>query len=190
MEKSKLLKQLKAGNKETINELYTHYSQRLYRFAVGYLKSEEDARDVIQEVFIRLWNKREELKKDTNLEAFLFTVAKNTIISEFRKKISNKEYLEYLRSVVVKNNSDTESQVDYALLTERLEQLIHDLPEQRRRVYLLSKNQGYTNKAIAEELHISVKTVEDHMTKALRYLKENLKEYGLLAILFYEMFIR
>ena len=189
MEGGNLLDLLKGGDKNAINELYEKYSPRLYHFVLRYLKSEEDTRDIIQEVFIRLWNKREELKKGTNIEAFLFTVAKNVTISEFRKKITGKEYIEYLRSLVVKNNSDTELQVDYSLLSEQMEKLIGELPEQRRRIYLLSKDKGYSNKAIAKELQISVKTVEDHITKARRHLKENLKEYGLLAILFYKMFI-
>lgn len=184
MDERKLLKQLKTGNKNAINELYGQYSSRLYRFAIGYLKSEEDARDVIQEVFIRLWSNREKLKEETNLEAFLFAVAKNTVISVFRKKISEKEYLEQLRFRVVKNSSDTEKQVDYALLNEKVQQLIHSLPEQRRRIYLLSKEKDYSNKSIAEELHISLKTVEDHLTKARKYLKEHLKGYGFFILFF------
>ena len=132
MEKRNLIKQLKSENKLAINELYESYSSRLYRFAFGYLKSEADTLDIIQEVFIRLWNSRHQLKEDTNLESFLFTITRNTIIS---------------------------------------------------------KEKGYTNQAIANELHISIKTVEDHMTKARKFLKENLREYGLLAILFFELFI-
>ena len=189
MDGNKLADQLKSGSRHAINDIYSAYNSRLYRFALGYLKSEEDARDVIQEVFIRLWNNRNELKNDTNIEAFLFTLAKNTVISLFRKKISEKDYLEHLRHLVVKNSSDTENQVDYKLLSEKVKQLISKLPEQRRRIFLLSKEKGYPNKSIAEELHISVKTVEDHLTKARKFLKTNLDEYGLLAILFYEMFI-
>ena len=189
MGKSELIRQFKAGNKHTINELYDQYSSRLYRFAFGYLKSEADTLDVIQEVFMRLWNSRTTLKEDTNIEAFLFTITKNTIISAFRKNITEKEYLEHLKYSVVKNSSETEKQVDYNLLSERVEQLVSNLPEQRRQIFLLSKEVGYSNKDIAEKLHISVKTVEDHITKARKFLKENLKEYGFLATLFFEMFI-
>lgn len=167
-----------------MNELYAKYSKRLYIFACGYFKSEEDSRDLVQEVFIRLWNSREKLKEESNLEAFLFTITKNMIISGFRKKISEKEYLEQLRLLVVKNNSDTEEQVDYKLLEEKVKKLIHSLPDQRQRIYLLSKEEGYSNKAIADELQISVKTVEDHLTKARKFLKDHLKEYGFLSLFF------
>ena len=184
-----LLKQLRAGDKTAINELYGKYSKRLYRFAFGYLKSEEDTLDLIQEVFIRLWDARSSLKDSTNTEAFLFTIARNAVISTFRKKITEKEYLEHLKFTATKNSSDTEKQVDYALLSEQVKELVGRLPEQRRRVFQLSKEEGYSNKDIADKLKISIKTVEDHITKARKFLKENLKDYGLLAILFYEMFV-
>jgi len=189
METRNLIKQLKSGNKLAINELYELYSSRLYRFVFGYLKTEADTLDIIQEVFIRLWSSRSQLKDDTNLEAFLFTVARNTIISAFRKKITEKEYLEDLKLLAIQNSSDTESQVEYNLLSEKVKKLVTQLPNQRKRIFILSKEKGYTNQAIANELQISIKTVEDHMTKARKFLKENLKEYGLLAVLFFELFI-
>ncbi len=176
MEERNLIIRIKRGDKQALNELYEQYSKRLYGFAIGYLKLQEDSQDVVQEVFIRLWSSREELKDNTTPDALLFTIAKNLIISIFRKKTSEKQYLEQLRHFVVKNNSDTEKQVDYTILNERVQALIRSLPEQRQRVYLLSKEKGYSNKSIAEELNISVKTVEDHITKARKFLKDHLKE--------------
>ena len=182
MDENKIIKRLKAGEKEALNELYALYSRRIFGFALGYLKQEEDAHDVVQEVFIRLWMTRESLSSDSNPESYLFTLARNYIISTFRKKVSEKEYLKNLRFLVVQNNSDTESQVGYTLLSEKVKALIHSMPEQRRRVYLLSKESGRSNKSIAEELQISVKTVEDHITKARKFLKDHLREYGSLTI--------
>lgn len=77
-----------------------------------------------------MWTSRNSLREDTNMEAFLFTVARNTIITTFRKKILEKEYLEHLRFLVVKNPADTEKQVDYNLLSEQVQQLVNKLPEQ------------------------------------------------------------
>ncbi len=189
MSADKLFKQFIEGDKNAINELYSQYSKRLYRFAFGYLKTESDAQDIVQEVFVRLWNNRDKLKKDSNIEAYIFTIAKNTIISVFRKKISEKEFLEDLKFKVVKNSSDTEVQVDYSILSEKVKSTIDQLPPQRKKIYLLSKEKGLTNQKIADELNISVKTVEDHITKARKFLKGNLKDYGFVALLFYELFI-
>jgi RNA polymerase sigma-70 factor (ECF subfamily) len=189
MDEDKRLKRLIAGDKTAVNELYDEYSAKLYHFAFGYLKSEPDALDIVQEVFVNFWNNRKNLKKGSNLDAYLFTIAKNTVISVFRKKLSEKEYLENLKFKVIDNSIDTESKVNYDLLAEKIQQLIGQLPPQRKRIYIMCKEKGYTNQSVADELNISLKTVEDHMAKARKFLKENLSEYGLLALLFIELFI-
>lgn len=190
MDQSKQVKRLISGDKIVVNELYKKYSTRLYHFAYNYLKSEADALDVVQEVFINLWDNRKKLHKNSNLDAYLFTITKNTVISVFRKKLSEKEYIESLKNKVVVNGIDTETQVNYELLTQKLNQLIDQLPPQRKRVYILSKKQGLSNKRVANELKISVKTVEDHISKAKKFLKERLSEYGVCTLLFIELFIR
>jgi RNA polymerase sigma-70 factor (family 1) len=185
----KLLKQLKTNDKNAINELYETFSCRLFNFAFSYLKTEEDSLDVVQDVFLSLWKKRYDLNKDTNLEAYLFTVTKNSVISIFRKKISEKGYLEHLRNVAILYHNDNEEQLDYKYLSEKIQELIAMLPDHRKRIFQMSKEKGMSNKAIAEKLNISVKTVEDHMTKARRFIREHLTEQGFIAILFYELFV-
>ena len=184
-----LLRQLKLDDKNAINGLYEAYSRRLFNFAFSYLKTDEDSLDVVQDVFISLWKKRYDLKEDTNLEAYLFTVTKNSVISIFRKKISEKVYLEHLQQVAVLFHNDNEEQYDYQILSEKIQELVGKLPEHRKRIFQMSKENGMSNKAIAEELNISVKTVEDHMTKARRFIKSHLVEHGFIAILFYELFV-
>ncbi|MFV0591720.1 MAG: RNA polymerase sigma factor [Draconibacterium sp.] len=189
MTQNKQVQRLISDDKLVINELYEQYSPKIYHFALGYLKSEPDALDIVQEVFINLWDKRKKLKKDSNLNAYLFSIAKNAVISVFRKKLSEKQYLEELKGKVVISAVDTESRVNYDMLSEKIAQLVDQLPPQRKRVYFLNKEKGYSNQLVADELGISVKTVEDHITKARKFLKDNLKEYGYIALLFVELFI-
>jgi RNA polymerase sigma-70 factor (ECF subfamily) len=111
------------------------------------------------------------------------------VISIFRKKISEKEYLKHLQHVAVLFHSDNEDKFDYQNLSEKIQELVGKLPEQRKRIFQMSKEKGMSNKAIAEELLISIKTVEDHMTKARRFIREHITEHGFIAILFYELFI-
>lgn len=184
-----LFKQFKNNDKNAIDRLYKTYSRKLYNFAFAYLKTEEDALDVVQDVFINVWNKRDCLNDDTNLEAYLFTITKNSVISIFRKKITEKEYLDYLHYKAVQQYSINDEQYDYQHLSNRIKELTEQLPAQRKIVFKLSKEKGLSNRAIAEELNISVKTVEDHMTKARHFMKSQLTEYGVLAILFYELFV-
>jgi len=184
-----ILTDLRANDKNAINELYESYSRRLYNFAFSYLKTEEDTLDVIQNVFINLWEKRESIKSDTNLEAYIFTIAKNGIISLFRKKISEKKYLEHLQKTAIVAEDNLDDKYDYDLLNDRIRKLIDELPEQRRRVFLMSKEDGLGNKEIASELNISVKTVEDHKAKAKKFIREKLANSGFITALFLELFI-
>ncbi|WP_321998216.1 RNA polymerase sigma-70 factor [Draconibacterium orientale] len=189
MNNEKLINRFIDGDKTAINDLYAEYSPRLYRFAMAYLKSESEVLDIVQEVFVNVWVNRNKLKKDSNLDAYLFTVAKNTIVSVFRKKLSEKDYLEHLKNKTITNSIDTESQFNYNQLSDKLNELIEQLPPQRKKIYQLSKEQGLANKTIAAELEISVKTVEDHLSKASKFIKQNLTEYGFLALLFIDLFI-
>ena len=184
-----LFKQFRNNDKNAIDRLYKTYSRKLYNFAFAYLKTEEDALDVVQNVFINIWNKRDCLNDNTNLEAYLFTITKNSVISIFRKKTTEKEYLDYLHYKAVHQYSVNGEQYDYQNLSTRIKELTEQLPAQRKIVFKLSKEKGLSNRAIAEELNISVKTVEDHMTKARHFMKSQLTEYGILAILFYELFV-
>lgn len=184
-----LIKQIQVNDKDAINSIFLIYGKRLYNFAYAYLKTEVDSRDVVQDVFVCLWNNRSSLKEDTNLEAYLFTVTRNSVISIFRKKISEREYLKHLRETAIVQHSENDEQYDYLRLSERLQELVDQLPEQRKHIFRLSKEKGLSNKAIAEEMNISVKTVEDHITKARRFLKSRLTEYGIVALLFYELFV-
>lgn len=184
-----ILKQFRANDKNAINRLYELYSGKLYRFAFSYLKTEEDSLDVIQTVFLNLWDKRKQLKEDTNLEAYLFTITKNAVISIFRKKVQEKNYLEHLRHTAIVSHNHTEEQYDYEVLSEKIRELIEELPEQRQRIFKLDKEKGLSNKEIAEKLNISVKTVEDHKLKAKRFIKEKLGKSGFVALLFVELFL-
>ncbi|WP_319501470.1 RNA polymerase sigma-70 factor [uncultured Draconibacterium sp.] len=189
MNNETLINRFIEGDKTAINDLYAEYSPRLYRFAMAYLKSESEVLDIVQEVFVNVWMNRNKLKKDSNLDAYLFTVAKNTIVSVFRKKLSEKDYLEYLKNKSITNSIDTESQFNYNQLSDKLNDLVEQLPPQRKKIYQLSKEQGLANKTIAAELGISTKTVEDHLSKASKFIKKNLTEYGFLALLFIDLFV-
>lgn len=183
-----LFRQIKLNDKDAINSIFQVYSKRLYNFAFAYLKTEGDSKDVVQDVFVSLWNNRNNLKENTNLEAYLFTITKNSVISVFRKKITEKTYLNHLRETAIFQHVENDEQYDYEYLSAMIKDLIEQLPEQRKLVFKLSKEKELSNKAIAEELNISVKTVEDHITKARRFLRSRLTNHGLIAVLFFEIF--
>lgn len=179
------IKELKEENRAILDKIYVRYHRRIYLFAKSYLKLEDDSADIVQEVFIKIWLNRHKLRDDSNLDAFVFTIARNAIISLFRKKASEKKFTDLLSQMAVSSDNSTEAQLDYQFLSQKVDGLIDTLPEKRREVFILSRKRGLSNKEIAQQLGISEKTVEDHITKALSLLRKNLEASGIFAMLFY-----
>lgn len=186
---SKITKGLINDDKTAIDLIYNTYHKRIYSFAYSYLKIKDDALDVVHEVFIKLWETRHKIEPDTKLEAFVFTITRNTVLSIFRKKASERKYLDHLASLTVNFDFSTQNTLDYEFLKETIDQLVENLPPKRKQVFLISRNEGLSNKEIAQRLKISEKTVEDHLTKALAFLRIKMDKMGLIASLFAHMFL-
>lgn len=185
-----LITGLKNSDKSSIDSLYKHYHRRIYAFAFSLMKVEDDAMDVVHEVFLKLWEKRKSLDDDTKIEPLVFTITRNTVLSYFRKLASQKKYNDQIITAsLLKHSSATEEMTDYSFLKEKVDSLILQLPPKSRKVFILSREEGLSNKEIAQKLEIAEKTVEDHITRALAYLKKNLKEIGILGVLFWHLFI-
>ncbi len=187
-DEKEIIRGLKKGDKSCIDILYKTYHQRIYAFALSYLKVSEDALDVAHEVFICLWEKREKLDAEKNIESFVFAVTRNTVLSIFRKRASEQKYLSYLTSLTIEDTV-TEKMVNYNLLNEKVETLVAQLPPRRREVYTLSRKRGLSNKEISTRMNITEKTVEDHITKALASLRNGLKGVGVAGMMFYYLFL-
>ena len=177
------------NDKGVIDLIYNTYNKRIYAFAFSYLKVKDDALDVVHEVFIKLWENRHRIKAETKIEAFVFTITKNTVLSIFRKKASEKKYLEHLAYASVTDDYHTQNQLDYNFLEETIDGLVEELSPKRKEVFLRSRRDGLSNKEIAQQLKISEKTVEDHITKALGFLRKRMEEMGMIGILFFYLFL-
>ena len=181
--------QLIKGDKKAIDRLYEKFHARIFYFALSFLKNEEDSYDIVQEVFIKLWENRSTYQNYTNIDALIFTLAKNTVLSVFRKRASEQKYLEFLGYSAQTNNEATSEQVDYSFLKQQYESIIPQLPPKRKEIFMLSREKGLSNKEIAKLKGISEKTVEDHITKSLAFLKKHISHFGIWALLFYALFI-
>ena len=179
---------LKEGDLSAFNVLFDRYGKRLYHFSMGYLKSTADAEEIVQEVFLKIWNNRIELSTQKSFESYLFTIAKNGILNTIRKSKSEQAYLNY-----VKINPGKNILLDEELNFNELEKAYHEAIEQlsprRKEIYLLSKEQSLSNGEIATKMNISVKTVENQMTSALSEIRRNLRSLGFSGIIFFELFL-
>ena len=182
-----LVRNLSKGNLLAFNTLYKKYSGRLYRFALGYLKSEQEAEELVQEVFTIIWEKRADLKEELSFKSFLFTIAFNIVRKHFRTKVYLNEYFKTVTDADV--DMHTSQKITYDSLYQYITELVNQLPERRKEIFIKSRFEGLSIKEIAEKLKISHKTVENQLTEALKFIRTNLNSENIPVILFFILFI-
>jgi RNA polymerase sigma-70 factor (family 1) len=184
---SVLVKNLSKGNILAFNTLYKEYSVRLYRFAFGYLKQEEEAEELVQEVFTIIWERRSELKANLSFRSFLFTISFNLIRKYFRTKAHLKEFFE--SHSFEDADSGTSEEVSYQSLLQHLNKLVDQLPDRRREIFMKSRFEGLSIQEIAALYNISHKTVENQLSEALRFLRTSLNRESVPVILLFVLFM-
>ncbi|MEL7587490.1 MAG: RNA polymerase sigma-70 factor [Prolixibacteraceae bacterium] len=176
------------GDETSFKAVYDHFYPRLYYFVFEYIQHKDLAEDIVHDTFLTLWKKRTGLQADTNLNAYLYTLAKNNSLKKLRDEKYRKTVFSSTRLTAdeIEFNTGALSSLWTTDLTfpevERIIQsTLSQLPPQCKLVFELSRFANRKNKEIADELGISVKTVEGHITKAIKSLKVNLKDYLPLA---------
>lgn len=179
-----LFERIRTGDEAAFKVIYNRYIHRLYYFIHEYVPYNDIVENIIQETMMVLWVKRSELAVDTNLGAYLFTVARNNCLYKLRDRRYKQQLFQSaeISELELKLNMDAIEVLDTSqLIISEMEQIIENaleqLPPQCRMVFKLSRFENRKNKEIAEELGISEKTVEGHMTKALKVLRSALKDY-------------
>lgn len=187
---SELLTRLKNGDMIAFDLVYELYSHKLFSFVHKIIKDEAEADDIVQEVFVKIWESRHKLEDYKLLSSYIFTIAYNNSIDLIRKRINNTKYLEYLKnSAFINVTPDVATQIEFDELNKQVEMLVANLPERQRQVYLLHRQDGLTYPEIAVKLGISKNTVEIHMVKALKYLREHMDNSLLINMLFVSLFL-
>ena len=184
-----LMREIKADNMFAFDVLYKKYSKKLYNFGYSILKSQEEAENLIQDVYLNLWENRYQVEKDSSIKYYLFTIAYNSAISIIRKKARESEFIEYLKYLQEINEEPVNMELEYNELTNKLDEIVQALPQRQKEVYLLHRVESLKYNEISERLHISVNTIENHMSRALKTIREKLGNYSLIAILFWHLFV-
>ncbi|MEM8506993.1 MAG: RNA polymerase sigma-70 factor [Bacteroidota bacterium] len=156
--------------------IYEQYAPKLYNYALRFSKDEQMAKEVVQEVFVTLWEKRDSITIEGNLEAYLVKLAKFKLIDHHRKI----KRLEKLYASVKVNESEAltpEDHLAYEGTKATIFNIFKGLPKKAQRIFLLSRKAGMTNKEIATNLNISEKTVEYHIKKSLKRFRDSILSY-------------
>lgn len=183
-----LICQLKAGDKQAFNKLFYQYQKKLYNFSYKLLHAQEEAEEIVQEVFIKVWEHRSTLKEGLPFEAFIIRIAKNLIYNKAKRRVNEFAYKEYCMQYSNTLRLTTEDEINFNTLERLTSQFVEQLPPLRKTVFTMSRIQGLTNKEIASQLDISVSTVENHINKALKSLKHHLYQHDVdMLILFFAL---
>lgn len=183
------VKKLQKSDIESFNILYKKYSPRLYRFSLNYLKSPEEAEDIVQEVFCCIWEKRKGLNPEYSFNSYLFTIAFNIIKKHFIRLAQKNKFKDEWIYSLLKQNDDLDTVLDYKFLLKEVEAIVNSLPNRRRLIFIKRKFVGLPIKQIAEELGISPNTVENQLTIAQKTIREELFKKKLSGLLFHILFI-
>lgn len=177
-----LIRQFKNGDHHSYKLLYEKYAPKLFGFSRKYLNSDIEAEETVQEIFIRIWEKKDNIDETQSFSSYIFQAAKHRIFNGFRKKVNEQAYLDFLTASDNQSYRFTEMEVEYQEIKEKADQAIGAMPPKRQEIFRMSREQGLKNKEIADKLQISIKTVENQMGQALKYLREELKDYQLVIL--------
>jgi RNA polymerase sigma-70 factor, ECF subfamily len=185
-----LLLLLQKDDRVAFYNLYERYSKRLYFFVLQYVKFNADAEEIVQEVFIKIWEKRKTIDAYSSFESFLFTITYNATISLLRKRITENKYLAHLQSIQQVNEiTESTDNLYFNELNDKLESLLNELSPRQKEIFLLSREEGLTHKQISKKLHISVNTVKKHISNTISFLKSHLDNGLAVSGLFFYMFV-
>ena len=181
-----IFKKVAEGDEAAFRILFDQYWDTVYGVALALTKSTGMAEEMAQDVFVKLWLKREKLAGVENFEGYLFTIARNHIFNAFRKKIKTAAFTEHLLDYAQDTIATTDTPDRHLLCNELERQVasaVEHLSQQQRTIYSLSRYHGLSQEEIAATLHISRHTVKSHMNKALHVIRDYLRHYSILELL-------
>lgn len=173
MTDKELVCELQMGSKDAFNEIYARYARKLYTFTLRYVKSREDAEEIVQDVFVKLWVYRNSILRGELLNAFIFKIAKNQIINRYKSTLHSavyESYVEYCNDIRF-SVFDTSLPMEYDEFRRKLDKAMESLTDTQRKSVDYVKLQNYSIKETAEKLRLKEQTVKNAVTAGLKILR-------------------
>ncbi len=183
-----ILQALRNGETYAFDYLFEKYSKALYHFSLKLLKSSEKAEEIVQNVYLKIWEKRSGIDPYQLFRSYLFTIALNDIRKAFLEKAKENQFKEVLYDNLVSSEQDNNEGINFAYYLRILDEQIKLLPEKRKEIFLMHYKEGLTVTEIAGFLNISCKTAENQLTVALKSIREAFHERNIKGL--YLFFIR
>lgn len=169
-----IIEGLRSGRESAYRQLFDQFYQKLVVFANRYLEDQESARDVVQDLFVDLYETRHSLSIQTSLKSYLYSAVRNRCLNQVKHERVKQKHRNMSGSEANVSDPDLEEMMDAVELEAKIYEIVSKLPEKCRQIYILSRVDGKRNKEIAKDLNLSIRTVETQISKALRSLKDSL----------------
>ena len=164
-------KKIKEGDIQAFEALFRSYYEPLCRYACHFIENMETAEEIVQDLFYALWKDRQSLQIFTSVNGYLYRSVKNRALQQLEKIRIRDAYLETYTENTTIEASTPQEELEYKELEQQIQEILHHLPERRQKIFYMNRMEGKKYNEIAQELHISVKTVEADISKALRELR-------------------
>ena len=184
-----LVLKLQKGDVEAFDLVYEKYAGKLYGFTLKYLKSTDETEELVQSVFLKVWENHKTLRKESSFKSYLFTIAYNEICNIFRRRSHLQKFIGEQINENSQTSNETEELIDYNSIRETVDQIIAKLPERQRTIFLKSRQEGKSNRDIAIEMGLSSGTVDNYISESLKFIRSNLQNKNFSALLLFSLFL-
>lgn len=171
------MQRVASGDEDAFKNLYHSYRDKLYFFILRISSSAVMAEDAVQDVFLKIWQKRTELPAITSFNAYLYRMAHNHVVSGLRKMARETEVLTEIRHEMEDAGREVDDTLLFRQVQEKLQEIIKNLPRQQQLVYTMAREEGRRQDEIASMLNISSSTVKNHMTEALKTIRREMARF-------------
>lgn len=178
-----LVERLQKGDIEAFDLIYAKYSKNLYSFGLKYLKSTAEAEELVQSIFLKLWENHKNLNKDLSFKSYLFTIAYNDICKLFRKRNYQQKFIDETLYEKSQASIVTGESIDYKSILELVLKTIDKLPVRQKTIFIKSRQEGKSTKEIAEEIGLSPGTVDNYISESLKFIRRRLSNETIPVIL-------
>lgn len=173
------IKAIKRGDIKEFEKFFRAFYKPLLNYAYRFFEDQQDAEEIIQDLFFKIWEKRARLEINSSLSSYLFRAVRNNCLQSIKYQKNKTKYQAYIKNQP-NNYQDSEplEALEYSELNEKVNHILNELPDRCQEIFRLNRFQGLKYKEIALELKISIKTVEANMSKALKHFRVSLEEYS------------
>ncbi|MBN2890236.1 MAG: RNA polymerase sigma-70 factor [Bacteroidales bacterium] len=173
------------SDKNKFEQIFKEYYSELCGFANKFMLDIYDAEEIVQDVFVSIWNNKETIDINVSLKSYLYSSVKNSCLNKKKHIKIREKYKEHNEREMEQSSVNTDDEYNATELDIKIRSVIENMPIQRRKIFVMSRYEGLKYKEIAEALNISIKTVENQMGSALKFLRKELIDYIVILFLFF-----